>query len=157
LEKMVRDPSIAVRSCVAGAVLGLLRHDRDRAVRLFQVLAETEDQFLATRYAEEFLRYGLQTHPAELMSLVERMLGTSEATVRTAGARRATALYLLKNEGNQLAEQALVGDPALRLGAAQVYSASLSVPLCRERCAAALKRLFVDSSEDVRREAASFP
>jgi hypothetical protein len=72
------------------------------------------------------------------MPIVERMLASRDTTVRTVGARRATALYLLKDEGSQLAERALAGDPAMRIGAAQVYSANLSVPLFRERCAAAL-------------------
>lgn len=157
LERMVQDPSVAVRACVAAALLSLLRHDRDLAVRLFQVLAQTEDQFLATRNSEDFLRYGLQTHPSDLMPIVERMLDSSEATVRTAGARRATALSLLSEEASHLAERSLSGDEALRLGTAQVYSANLSVPAFRDRCAAALKRLFIDDSEAVRREAASFP
>ena len=38
-----------------------------------------------------------------------------------------------------------------------MYAANLSVPSFRERCAAALRRLFIDDSEEVRREAASFP
>ncbi len=156
LERMVQDPSIAVRACVATTLLSVLRHDRDLAVRLFQTLAQTKDDFLATRDAEEFLRYGLQTHPSELLPLVERMLASSEASVRTAGARRATVLYLVAEDAPHLAERALNGDEALRLGAAQVYAANLSVPSCRERCAAALKRLFTDDSEEVRREAASF-
>jgi hypothetical protein len=157
LERMVQDPSVAVRACVATTLLSLLRHDRDLAVRLFQALAETEDDLLVTRDAEEFLRYGLQTHQSELLPIVERMLASNEANVRTAGARRATAFHLLTEGAPQLAERAFINDEALRLGAAQVYAANLSVPSFRERCAAALKGFFTDDSEEVRREAASFP
>ena len=51
---------------------------------------------------------------------------------------------------------ALRGDEALRLGAAEIYAANIRRPSARERCSSALKRLFRDESESVRREAASF-
>ena len=43
LEKMVQDPSVAVRSCVAQTLLAVLRHDRDLAVKLFRQLCNTEE------------------------------------------------------------------------------------------------------------------
>jgi hypothetical protein len=157
LERMVRDPSVAVRACVATTLLSVLSHDRDLAVRLFLVLAETEDVFLATRDADRFLHYGLQTHYSDLVAVVERMLRSDRAAVRTAGARRTTMISLLSQNASELAEQCLRGDEAQRLGVAEVYSANVGRSAFREICSAGLVPLFRDDSEAVRGEAASFP
>ena len=71
LEKMVQDPSIAVRSCVAQVLLVVLRHDRDLAVALFRQLCNTEDALLQTRFIERFLLFALQTHFQELSTHFE--------------------------------------------------------------------------------------
>jgi len=157
LERMVRDPSVAVRACVAETLIAVLRYDRDLAVRLFLVLAGTEDVFLATRDADRFLHYGLQTHYSDLVPVVERMLRSEMAMVRTAGARRTAMISLLNQSASELAEGCMRGDEAQRVGVAEVYAANVSGPPYREICAAGLKRLFSDASEVVRREAASFP
>ena len=52
LEKMVQDPSIAARSCVAQALIAVLRYDRDLAVALFKQLCDTEDALLKTHFIE---------------------------------------------------------------------------------------------------------
>jgi hypothetical protein len=62
IERMVRDPSIAVRSCVAAVLTAVLKHDRELAIRLFEQLCATEDVLLKTHYVERFLFYALQTH-----------------------------------------------------------------------------------------------
>lgn len=156
VEEMVRDPSLAVRACVATVLMSILRHDRGLAVRLFLGLVQTEDPLLATRDVENFLYYALQTHPSELIPVVERMVQSERPEVRRAGARRATVIYLQSENAAEIAELALRGDEALRLGAAEIYAANIRRPSARERCSSALKRLFRDESESVRREAASF-
>ena len=49
LKLMVKDPSDATRACVAEALLGVLRHNRDLAVELFVELCDAEERLLATR------------------------------------------------------------------------------------------------------------
>ena len=61
LQTMVHDPSSAVRALVAYSLLAALRYDRDFAVRLFVELC-SDYEVLGTRFVEEFLRYGVQTH-----------------------------------------------------------------------------------------------
>jgi hypothetical protein len=155
LEKMVSDPSIAVRACVAAVLMSVLRHDRDFAVRLLLDLVQTEDVLLATRDIERFLDYGLQTHYSQLKPVMERMLHSDRSEVRRAGARRAAIISLRREEAAGLAEQCLRGDDNQRLGAAEVYSANLSASAFRERCSIMLKKLFTDADVSVRREAAS--
>ena len=45
---MVKDPSDATRACVAEALLGFLRHNRDLAVELFVELCDADERLLAT-------------------------------------------------------------------------------------------------------------
>jgi hypothetical protein len=156
LEKMVRDPSVAVRACVAETLIAVLRYDRDLAVRLFLDLTKTEDVFLATRDSDRFLHYGLQTHSSDLIPVVERMLRSDIAMVRTTGARRAAMISLLNQSASELAMKCMRGDEAQRVGVAEVYAANVGGPY-QEVCSAGLKRLFTDESEAVRGEAASFP
>lgn len=55
LERMVKDPSIAVRSCVAHALIAVLKYNRQRAVDLFIDLCNTEDILLGDRHIKDFL------------------------------------------------------------------------------------------------------
>ena len=55
LKLMVRDPSDATRACVAEALLGVLRHNRNLAVELFLELCDADERLLATRFFEDFL------------------------------------------------------------------------------------------------------
>jgi hypothetical protein len=89
IEQMVRDPSIAVRSCVAAVLTAVLKHNRELAIRLFKRLCSTEDVLLKTHYVERFLFYALQTHFERLRPIVERMINSLEPEVATVGARQA--------------------------------------------------------------------
>jgi hypothetical protein len=90
LEKMVSDPSLTVRSTVAAALIAVLRHDRDLAIRYFQQLCATDDHLLATPYVERFLYYALSTHFVALAPILERMILSEVQEVTTAGARQAS-------------------------------------------------------------------
>lgn len=155
LKRMVRDPSVAVRCCVADALVAVLRYDRDLAVRLFLTLYEIdEDRLLATRDAERFLAFGLRTHFRELSPVVSRMLSSPASEVATAGARQGCIAGLVTKEAKRLAGRCLKGSDAQRLGAAQVFAANLAEAPLRSFCENALRRLFHDRSKDVRTEAA---
>ncbi len=47
---IVRDKSIAVRSCAAEALTAMLNYDRDLAVKLFVTLCDTEDILIIQIY-----------------------------------------------------------------------------------------------------------
>ena len=154
LEKMVQDPSIAVRSCVAQALIAVLRHDRDLAVELFQQLCDTEDALLETRFIERFLFFALQTHFQELSNILERMVTSSVPDVASVGGRQACLAALDLEEAADLAELCLSGSEAQKIGAAQVMAANVMTATCRLYCEDALARLFSDPSDAVRAEAA---
>lgn len=150
LEMMVRDSSIAVRSCVAQALLAVLRHDRDLAVRLFQQLCDTEDALLQTHYVERFLYFALQTHFQALSKILDRMVNSEIPEVATVGARQACLASLELEEARPIAELCLSGTDAQRIGAAQVLAANVRTATYRSFCEDSLVREFDDAHEDVR-------
>ena len=154
LEKMVQDPSIAVRSCVAQALLVVLRHDRNLAVVLFRQLCNAEDVLLQTRFIERFLLFALQTHFQELSQILGRMVASQLPDVATAGARQACLAALDLPEAADLAELCLSGSEAQRTGAAEVMAANVKTAAFRSFCEDALIKLFNDCNNDVRSEAA---
>ena len=154
LEKMVQDPSIAVRSCVAQALLAVLGHDRDLAVELFRQLCDIEDALLQTYFIERFLLFALQTHFQELSQILRRMVTSQVSDVASAGARQACLAALDLPEAADIAGRCLSGSEAQKIGAAQVMAANVRTATCRAFCEDALIRLFSDTSADVRTKAA---
>lgn len=154
LEKIVQDPSIAVRSCVAETLLAVLRHDRNLAVALFRQLCNTEDALLQTPFIERFLLFALQTHFQELSQILKRMIFSQLPDVASAGARQACLAALDLPEAAELAEFCLSGSEAQRTGAAEVMAANVKTAAFRSFCEDALIKLFNDTSADVRAEAA---
>lgn len=150
LERIVEDPSIGVRACVASTLTAVLNHDRNLAVELFKQLCDTEDVLLGTRGVENFLFYVTRTHFGQLKLILERMLSSSDADVAAAGARQACVASLDVEEAHPLAEKCLSGTEAQREGAAEVYSVNLQTARYRSVCEDALAKLFNDESEKVR-------
>ena len=155
LDKMVQDPSAAVRSCVAGTLRAVAHHDASLGMSLFQNMDLSEDRLFATRHVYEFIRRGLNDGLSAMRPIIQRMLSSSEPDVREAGARLACIGALGHDSAEELATEALRGDVRCRVGAAQVASANIADPECRDWCEAMLVRLFADDDVDVRRKSAS--
>ena len=155
LDQMIRDPSAAVLSCVAGTLLATDYCDPMLGLSLFQNMNLSEDRLLATDYVYRFILGGLRGRFAELRPVVERMLRSSEPEVCEAGARLASIAVLEHKSAADLADEASRGDARHRLGVAKVASANIAVPKCRAWSEAKLAALFNDDDADVRRKAAS--
>lgn len=156
LEKMIRDRSAAVRSCVAGTLRVVSYRDAARGAALFERVDLSEDRLLATEHVYHLIFGGLRNQFERMRPLIERMLRSSDLDVCQAGARLAGIAALEHSEAaGDLVEEALSGTPKHRLGIAQVAAANVAEPECREWCERHLGRLFNDDDEDVRQEAAS--
>jgi len=155
LERLVHDPSIAVRSCVATTLLAVLNHDQDLAVKLFEKLCETEDVLLKTPHVERFLQYALQTHFESLEPILRRMIVSPESDVQRAGARQACVASLRLEEARPLALSCLSGSDAQRLGAAEVFAWNLREASLHLFCEKSLVKLFDDRDKEVRSETAA--
>ena len=154
LQQIVRDSSIAVRSCAAEALTAVLNYDRHLAVCLFQQLCETEDALLGTHSVEHFLYYALPTHFQELAPIVEQMIMSELPEVVKVGTRQACLTSLVMEEARWLAELCLSGTEAHRTAAAEIFVANLRTARFREFCESALVQLFYDSSSEVRSQSA---
>jgi hypothetical protein len=154
IRSMVRDPSLAVRSCVASTLFPVLNQDRDLAFALFIELCGADEALLKTHYVEKLMHYATCTHFSALRPIVERMLASSDPEVAQAGARQACLAAFTVQEAEELAQRCAAGPQPLRLGAAQVYAANLPDSRWRSICAAVLPLLFNDASDEVRNVAA---
>ncbi|MBE9112901.1 hypothetical protein IQ273_26290 [Nodosilinea sp. LEGE 07298] len=154
LREMVKDPSIAVRSCVAEALIATLNYDRDVAVGLFLELLETDNVLMGTRSVEVFLHYALRTHFQILKPIVEQMLSSDLPSVATVGARQACVAAMHTEEALPLAELCLNGTQTHRLAAAEVFVTNLRSAYLKEFCENSLIQLFSDPSSEVRAKAA---
>ncbi len=155
LERMVRDPSAAVRSCVAGTLRAVAWHDPALGMSLFLKMDLSEDSLLATDHVYGFIRDAIRDNFAEVEPVLKRMLRSPEPDVRKAGGRLASLAALHGQNSASLVDEALRGDACARLGVADVASANIDVSQCRAWCEARLVALFDDEDADVRRKAAS--
>ena len=158
LELMVKDPSVSVLSCVAGALRAVAHHDPALGMSLFLDMASklSEDRLFATHHVYHFIRDNLYDCFADLRPIIERMLQSSALEVCETGARLACiAAVIHEKSAADLADEAMHGNARHRLGVAQVVSANIATPEYQDWCEARLAVLFNDDDEDVRREAAS--
>jgi len=154
LQQIVQDSSIAVRSFVAQALTAMLNYDRDLAVSLFQQLCDTEDALLGTQTVEDFFYYALQTHFEELESIVERMIMSDLPEVVKVGTRQACIASLNIEEARWRAELCLSGTETHRIAATEIFVANFRQAHFRKFSEEVLIKLFHDSSEPVRSQAA---
>jgi hypothetical protein len=151
LDELVRDPSVAVRSCVAQILVALLREHRDLAVDLMVELVETDDALLATPHVERFFAYAVRTHFADVVHVFRRMVDSELTAVQQVGGRLAVMAYIASVDAEELAEIAVRHQEApVRIGAAQVASANAANADAGERLKQLLAQLFFDPDKDVR-------
>ena len=155
LVRMVRDPSPAVLSCVAGTLRTLAYHQPALGFQLFQDMDFSEETLLATHDVRAFIQDRLRDRFSDLRPMLERMLHSIEPKVCEAGAQLVCLAFLSEQDASDLVNAALHGTPCQRLGIAQVAAANLAFPECRGWSEDALHVLFNDEDAKVRNAAAS--
>ena len=146
LDRMVRDPSPAVLSCVAGTLRAVAYHHPARGLQLFRDMDFSEEGLLATQHVCAFIRDGIRSTFSDLRPMLERMLRSSEPKVCEAGTRLASLAFLADQNAADLVDEALHGRPCQRLGVAQVAAANIIFPECRRWSKESLRLLFNDTS-----------
>jgi hypothetical protein len=155
VRRMVKDPSMAVRTCVAEALLPMFNHDRDDAVRLFLEACQEAEAIWGSYPIENFIRYASSTHYAQLRDLLQRVLRChSEEAVRMA-ARQVCLAALTDGTADADAESVRTGTEVMRCAAAEIYAYNLGNATVGATCREHLPALFADHAEKVRNEAAS--
>ena len=154
IDQLIRDPSPAVRSCVAGIVTAVWQHDPQLAMDLFERLDLSEDRLLTTPHVDAVLRYTVRNHIAEARPTLKRMLRSSDKDIAESGGRLAGLAALYHESAADVAAEARQGSTPQRIGIAQVASKNINLPQCREWCEESLLELFDDDDAAVRRTAA---
>jgi len=156
IEKMVVDPSIAVRSCVAKALLAAVNYNYDMAFGLFARLFDANDMLLSTYYVEYFVSWAIRRSFSSIEPTITHMMESNIDAVALSGARQACLAALIHKECRALAEECIASKKeSHRLGAAQVFSTHLSIADYRELSEECLIRLFSDVSPGVRNTASA--
>jgi len=150
IQELVHDRSLSVRTCAVEALLPMLNHDRDEAVRLFLEACDDADLVVGSNPFESFINYAIGTHYSTLRELLMRLVhSTSSSTVKSA-ARQICLASLTNEDAKTDAEGVRHGTEAMRHGAAQVYSRNLGHCVVGEECCKHLPGFFADPSSDVR-------
>jgi hypothetical protein len=147
---VVRDRSIAVRSCAIRCLLAMLNFDRDRAVRLFLELCDGAEAVLRTQFSEPFIHHANYRHYDSLRPVLLRMLKAPDEGMRAIASRQIIVAALDNADAVEDAQQVLAGDVACRKAAAEIYAHNLARPTSRAICVERLSKLFHDSNSKVR-------
>ena len=102
----------------------------------------------------EFMRENLSHGFPSLKNTTLRMLRSPHPDLRRAGAQLVCLAAFAHEDARELAAEARQGDCQQRLGVADVASANVADPICRQWCEGALTHLFDDSDLEVRNLAA---
>ena len=155
LEKIVKDRSSAVLSCVAGIFEAVAVTDPEEAVAMFLTMDVPTEELLATPRVFGFMKDSLARSFRELIPLVQRMICSGNSAVAEHGAILAGLALLHGHDAERLVQAALAKGEAERLGIAKVASSNIMLRECRVWCEQRLVELFEDKAAEVRREAAS--
>ena len=118
IDRMIGDPSTAVRSCVAGVLRAAALHAPELGMSLFKRMNLSEDRLLATVHVYCFIQSYLHGGLPDLRPIVERMLRSVEPEVCRAGAKLASLAAMVHESAADLGDEAFkrYPVPAIRHG-----------------------------------------
>lgn len=154
IERLVKDPNVAVRDSVASTLIAVDQHDGQLALRWFVELLNTNDRLPESYYVHYFINQKLREHLDSFVPIIERMLHSSHEESLITGGRFASLARLYNERADFLAEAALSGHEHCRMGACEIAARNLLNAEYRGWCEPTLTRLFTDVSVEVRRAAA---
>jgi hypothetical protein len=152
LEQAADDPSTAVRTCVIESLRWILNEDANRALAIFERTLDSHPRLLQRSLTHRFLYWTYRDHFGQIRPLIETLLSNDDDSTRRSGAILACLAAFRHPEAEELADQAMQGDPAMRRGAAQVYARNLEHHDLEEVCREPLVQLMYDTHNQVRRE-----
>jgi hypothetical protein len=155
LEKMVNDPSYAVKSCVAMIFEAIFLHDKGLAKNLFNKLynmySDDDDVLLSSRSIERFLYLNVRDNYKMILPILEKMVLSNMPEVAKKGAELISIASLI-SESSLPQFDYCFNSEIQRKGVANVFATNISYnpTLSKE----VLSSLFNDPSPQVQTEAA---
>ena len=151
LVDLASDPVLSVRACVAHTIAACLRHARPTAYAAFERLIDADDLLLASDMLDDLMIYIGNADPEVIDPVIDRMLSSTDAEVRSAGGCMA-AFAALQWGRPVLMERALAGDVEVRGGLAEVCAARVDRSADSELVLSTLRRLMHDEDDEVRKK-----
>jgi len=153
LEQAAADRSTAVRLCVIDALTKMLKHNHERSFAIFEKTIAGHPKILENQVVQNFLYWCLfGISFAQIRPFIETLLASPNDLVRRAGSRLACLAAFRNPDAQSLAEQVIIGDAAMRAGAAEVYARNLEFREIQPVCETNLRKLMNDLDESVREE-----
>jgi hypothetical protein len=158
IESVASDPSTALRIGAIHELTYMIRHDRERAIVLFQQLLDGHEVLLESQYVREFLYWAFYKNFLRLQPYFIAMMNHHSEQVQEQGAQLACIAALseramesteAKAAAGELAGACLISSPAWRRGAARVYGHNItgsSMEICKQK----ISLLIDDDDEQVR-------
>jgi len=150
LEQAAEDKSTAVRAGVIGSLGPLLQENAVRCLVIFETALDGHPRLIQSDEISRFLYWVYRDHFLRIRPFLENMLRNPDSMTRQAGARLVCLAGFHYPETQDLVDQVMHGDIALRRGAAQVYARNLSQKEVQNTCATGLCVLMNDSDDRVR-------
>lgn len=150
IESLIIDPILSVRTCAIDTLAPILKHDRDRAVRLFLECCEDAEPIWSTIPFRRFVMYAILTHYADLRPLLQRCLASSNSSTVKNAVTLMLHAELNKVDLGEDTKGFQTGSDAIREAASHVFAQNISNPIFGDRCAESLGTYFDDENESVR-------
>lgn len=150
LANLASDPVLCVRACAAHTVAACLRHTRPTAYAAFERLIDADDLLLASDRVNDLMIYIGNADPEVVDPVIDRMLSSTDAEVRTAGGRLA-AYAALEWGRPALIDRALDSDVETRRGLAEVCAGRVDRSADSELALSTLRQLMHDEDDEVRK------
>jgi hypothetical protein len=154
LTQLAQDPSVAVRSCGAHLLAACLRHASGEVLAAYERLLVADDRLLGSEYVVQLATLIGRDDPALIEPVVQRMLASSDKSVRRSGGLLAAYAGLEFGLPHLLTAARDSSDGPTRQGAADLCAQNLPYTSDQPAAAAALQQFVTDTDEDVRKSAA---
>lgn len=155
IEKICKDKSMAVRSCVVIALIACLNADSDFAMKQFITLADKTPEIYSTNPFERFLYYAVARDYKAVHPILKKMLKLRNENIVKAASRQICLAAFNDKFAEKDASTVRYGNGDMRIAAAEIYSANLKNEELGEMCERYLKHYFNDNDKNVREKASN--
>ena len=155
VERLARDPVLAVRTATAPCLLAVLDSDREDAMGFFRMLVDDADAILDDRHVGQFVQFAMFRDYIAIRPVLRRMLLSPQSTVAVAGAKLIAVAALSIAEANEDLDDLLRTGAKARVGVAKVCAEYLFDETVGAECERRLRTFFADDDPAVRTAASS--
>jgi hypothetical protein len=159
IEFVAVDPSTTLRAGAIHELTFMIKHDRLRAIELFEKLIFDHDILLTLMPTSEFIYWAFSGNFLRLLPYIIQMANSEIPNVREQGAQLASVGLISSSvlesdeaiaKAAELVENCIAGDVNLRRGAAKVFSNNLANSSVEDVCEKYVSELLSDEDDEIR-------